>query len=181
MIDTDRLILRPHGRDDYDSLLALWRNPDVFRYVGGKPATAEEAWSRLLRYAGHWALNGHGFWAVIDRADGRHVGDVGLFEGRRGLIASFGDAPEAGWAFDPSVHGRGYAVEAITAAFAWGKAERGFGRVVCMIDAANQPSIRLAAKLGFVHYADADYAGSRSLLFERPQINERDAAIVGNG
>ena len=42
------------------------------------PATREEAWARLLRYAGHWALLGYGFWLVEDRTTGSFVGEVGV-------------------------------------------------------------------------------------------------------
>lgn len=167
MIETARLILRPHGREDYESLLALWSDPAVVRFVGGDPQTPEQVWSRLLRYAGHWSLNGHGFWAVIDRADGRHVGDVGLFEGRRELDPRFDGAPEAGWAFDPSVHGCGYAAEAMEAALRWGAEMKGFTRAVCMIEDGNYPSVRLAERLGFRSYGEAQYAGAKALLFER--------------
>ena len=167
IIETARLILRPHRRDDYESLLSLWSDPGVVRFIGGEPQSPEQVWNRLLRYAGHWALNGHGFWAVIDRADGRHVGDVGLFEGRRDLDPRFDEAPEAGWAFDPSVHGLGYAVEAMEAALRWGVEVKGFTRAVCMIEEGNHPSIRLAERLGFRAYGEAEYAGARALLFER--------------
>lgn len=166
-IETARLILRPHRLEDFDSLLVMWSDAEVVRHIGGEPSTPEQVWSRLLRYAGHWALNGYGFWAVLDRAEGRHVGDVGLFEGRRGIDPSFADVPEAGWALHPSVHGRGYAAEAVTALLAWGAETKGFGRTVCMIEDGNHASISLAERLGYVEYKRTEYAGEPTRLFER--------------
>jgi RimJ/RimL family protein N-acetyltransferase len=55
-LDTDRLTLRGHGLADFADSLRLWSDPDVTRYIGGRPFTEEEVWSRLLRYAGHWSL-----------------------------------------------------------------------------------------------------------------------------
>ncbi len=49
-IITDRLMMRRHLIDDFDASLAMWSDPAVTRYIGGRPSTAEEVWSRLLRY-----------------------------------------------------------------------------------------------------------------------------------
>ena len=38
-----------HRREDFDACAAMWANPDVVRYIGGKPFTREEVWARLLR------------------------------------------------------------------------------------------------------------------------------------
>jgi RimJ/RimL family protein N-acetyltransferase len=61
VIETQRLILRGHRLEDFDALAAMWADPHVARFIGGKPATQEESWARLLRYAGHWRLLGFGY------------------------------------------------------------------------------------------------------------------------
>ena len=53
---TDRLVLRGHSRDDYSDMVAMWSHPDIVRFIGGRPSTAEETWARLMRYGGFWAL-----------------------------------------------------------------------------------------------------------------------------
>jgi RimJ/RimL family protein N-acetyltransferase len=167
-VDTDRLTLRPHRLDDFQDSLALWSDPVVTKYIGGRPSTKEEVWQRLLRYAGHWALLGYGFWTVRDRGSDRFLGEVGILDGKRELDPPFGDTPEVGWALAPSAHGKGYATEAVRAALAWG-AEH-FGpkvRTVCMIDPANAASIRVAEKVGYREYARTAYKGVPTILFER--------------
>ena len=166
-IDTARLILRPHGLGDFDDLCLLWGDESVVRHIGGIPATPEQAWNRLLRYAGHWALNGYGFWAIEERATGAFVGDVGLFAGRRDIDPSFDAAPEAGWALLPTAHGQGYASEALAAALAWGEDQHGFARTVCMIEPANGASLRVAERIGYVDYSRASYADAEMILMER--------------
>ena len=39
VIETERLILRAHKLDDFDALAALWSDPTIVRFVGGKPST----------------------------------------------------------------------------------------------------------------------------------------------
>jgi RimJ/RimL family protein N-acetyltransferase len=167
-VDTDRLTLRSHRLDDFPDVRALWGDPVVTKHIGGRPSTQEEAWQRLLRYAGHWALLGYGFWTVRERGSDRFVGEVGILDGKRELDPPFGDAPEIGWALVPSAHGKGYATEAVRAALAW--AGERFGakvRTVCMIDPENRASLRVAEKAGFREYARTTYKGSPTILFER--------------
>lgn len=164
---TSRLRMRPHRRDDADQLLAMWQDPIVVRHFGGQPVSPEDSWNRLLRYAGHWLLNGYGLWAVEDLENGHYVGDVGLFEGRRGLGERFDTAPEAGWVLRPIGHGKGFAREAMTVALRWGESEHGWPRTVCMIDPDNAASLRTAAALGYTAFDTRPYRGSDLLLLER--------------
>ena len=165
---TARLILHGHGLKDFAESAAMWSDPDVVRFIGGRPFTEEEVWTRLLRYVGHWATMGYGFWAVRETATGRFVGEVGFADFRRELDPPFGDTPEMGWALSPWAHGKGYASEAIAAALAWGKGRFGPGaRTVCMISPENVPSIKAAKKAGYREFARTAYKGSPTVLFER--------------
>jgi RimJ/RimL family protein N-acetyltransferase len=156
VIRTERLVLRAHRADDLAAMEALWRDADVTRYIGGRPATRDEVWQRMLRYAGHWALRGFGYWAIEEQASGRLVGDVGVADWKRG-ITGYDDLPEAGWALHPDVHGRGYGGEALAAALAW--ADRRFGAVpiFAIIAPENIASIRLAARHDFRFAEDRVY------------------------
>lgn len=165
VLETPRLILRGHGAGDLDDSLALWSDPEVVRYISGKPSTREEVWSRLLRYVGHWALAGYGLWHVRERATDRFVGEAGLADFKRDMAFSFDGAPEAGWVFAPWSHGRGYATEAMAAVLAWAAATH--PRTVCMISPGNAASLRVAAKLGYREIARTDYRTSDVIVFER--------------
>jgi RimJ/RimL family protein N-acetyltransferase len=167
LLSTERLVLRPHALADFPPLAALWADPEVVRYISGKPATTEEVWARLLRYAGHWALKGFGFWAAFTKDAGAFIGELGFMEFKRELEPSFGDAPEMGWSLSPAFQGRGYALEAGRAALAWADAHFGRVRIVCLIAPENAPSIRLAEKLGFRESGRAAYKGEPAIQFER--------------
>lgn len=169
IIETERLRLRPHRVEDFDACCIIWGNPAVTRYIGGRPQTHEECWSRLLRYAGHWAMLGYGYWAVEEKATGRFIGDVGFSDFRRELDPSFGfgASPEIGWVLSTAVHGKGYATEAVRAALAWGEARFEHGRFVCMIHPDNSASSRVALKVGFKPYARTNYKEAPTVLYER--------------
>jgi RimJ/RimL family protein N-acetyltransferase len=167
VLTTDRLVLRPHTLDDFPALAALWSNPDVVRHISGTPATTEDAWARLLRYAGHWALKGFGFWAVFTRDTETFIGELGFMDFKRDLEPPFGEAPEMGWSFAPPYQRQGYALEAGRAALDWADGRPGFTRAVCMITPKNTPSIRLAERLGFRESERTTYRGDTVILFER--------------
>jgi RimJ/RimL family protein N-acetyltransferase len=172
-IETERLTLRPHAPTDFDDVVKMWAEPAVVRHISGRPSTREESWSRLLRYAGHWATMNFGFWAVRETSSGRFVGDVGLSEFRRDIVPSLEGTAEAGWVLASWAHGNGFATEAVRAALAW--YESGFGavRTVCMIAPENDASLRVAAKCGYREFAQAVYKNEAVILLERKPKKER--------
>ncbi len=166
-LDTERLTLRGHTLEDFADSVALWGDALVTRHIGGKPSSREEVWSRLLRYAGHWALLGFGYWVIREKASGRFVGEVGLADFKRELEPPFEPTPEAGWVLAPWSHGKGYATEAVRAVLAWGEAHFGSRKSVCIINPDNLASLRVAEKCGYVRSAIATYKGEPTVLCER--------------
>jgi len=167
LLETERLVLRRHTSGDLPDVLATWSDPDVVRFIGGRGSTEEEAWQRLLRYAGSWALLGFGFWRVGEKESGAYLGDVGFFHGRRGLGPDFDEFPECGWTITARAHGRGYASEAVAAIHVWGDVHLPVGRTVCIIDPDNAPSNRLAARVGYREFGRSTYKDAPIVLFER--------------
>ncbi|HTS60911.1 MAG TPA: GNAT family N-acetyltransferase [Candidatus Acidoferrales bacterium] len=171
-LETPRLTLRAHRVEDFDPLAAVWSDPIVVRYFGGYPLTREDSWARLLRYAGHWALLGFGFWAIEERVSGEYVGDIGFARLHREIEPPLPDVPEVGWALASRVHGKGYATEAVRAALEWGETRFAEAKTVCIIHPDNRPSLRVAAKCGFRECGRATYRGQPTLVFERYTTQE---------
>ena len=163
-LTTPRLILRPHRREDFDACAALWADPAVTRFIQGRPQTREEVWARLLRYAGHWAWLGYGYWAVEE--GGRFVGELGLADFQRAMEPPL-SAPELGWALMPAVHGRGYATEALRAVLAWADANLAVRETACIVAPENFASLRIAAKLGYSETARTTYKGEETVVYRR--------------
>lgn len=167
VLETERLRLRGHRLEDFANSAAMWGDETVTRFIGGKPSTREESWRRFVSFPGHWALLGHGYWLIEEKATGAYVGDGGFGSFKRDLGAHAFDAPEQGWALSPAHQGKGYATEAAQAQIAW--AEKHFGRTdfICLIAPQNTPSLRVAEKLGYRAFARADYKGEPSVLLRR--------------
>jgi RimJ/RimL family protein N-acetyltransferase len=167
ILTTARLTLAPPTRDHFPTCAALWARPEVAQHITGRPNTAEECWARVLRYAGHWALHGWGFWVVTETGTGRFVGELGFMDFRRDIDPPIGTAPEIGWVLAPEMQGRGYATEAARAALAWGRERFGKVRAVCMIKPGNTASRAVAGRLGFAEYARTTYHGQDEMLLQR--------------
>jgi len=167
-IKTDRLTLRGHRIDDYAASAAMWADPRIVRHITGKPSTAQQAWMRLLNYAGHWSLLGFGYWVVEESETERFVGEVGFADFKRGLDPSLADVPEIGWALAAEMHGRGFATEALRAAVWWGDSNFRSDRTFCIIDPENAASLRVASKCAYREVRRVDYNGKPTILFARP-------------
>lgn len=167
MIETDRLTLRPYLLDDYKPYLAMCSETEVVRFLGARPLSPEEAWHRVMRYAGHWSLLGYGIFAVIDRASGDYIGETGIADFHRGLGEDFDRPGEASWVFTSRVHGLGYASEAAHAAHRWYNDSKCQNRTVCLVHPENYSSLKLAARLGYVSFGERNYKEQRMVMLER--------------
>lgn len=167
ILETERLKLRGHRLDDFVHCAAMWADPEVTRYIGGKPLTEEESWTKFLRYAGHWALLGFGYWLVEEKATSAPVGEIGFADHKRDVEPSLKGIPEIGWVLASQAHGEGYATEAVRAALAWGDAHFSSARTACIIAPENIASICVAVKCGYRQFKATSYKGKPTLMFVR--------------
>lgn len=168
-LETARLRLRGHRLDDFESLAAAWADPAVVRFLGGKPLGRDEAWLRMLRFPGLWHLLGYGYWAIEEKSSGRCIGNIGYADFKREIEPPLGDLPELGWMLAAGTHGKGYASEALAAVLGWGRRHFGVHRAVCIIDAENTPSMRMASKAGFVFSHEAVFRGASIRVYVRDE------------
>jgi len=164
-ITTARRRLRAHRPSDLAGCHAIWSDPEVVRHIGGRPSSMEEAWRRMLTYAGLWSLLGYGYWAVEERQTGHYIGDAGFAEFERELQPSLRGMLEFGWALASAAHGKGYASEAVAAIEAWRRAQLPALRAACIIAPDNRASIRVAEKAGFVKWCETSYHGEPTMVF----------------
>jgi len=164
---TDRLRLRAPQPTDLDECVALRSDPDVIRYIGGVPQSREAVWARLMRYIGCWTWMGFGYWIIERRQDRAFVGELGFLAAKRDITPPLGDSPEIGWVLCKSMHGNGYATEAARAALAWRETALPPGETVCIISIQNAPSLRLAARLGFLVITETTYNESDIRVLSR--------------
>lgn len=168
VLHTARLTMTPVGLGDFDDLKQVWADPDFVAAITGRPLSEEEVWFRLLRDIGHWNALGRGNWSMRMTDTGAYVGSVGVLDYRRELTPRF-DAPELGWGVATPFQGQGLAAEGLRAALGWVDTTLEAPRTVCMISPDNQPSIRLAEKVGYRTYGEGDYKNHTVRLFARPR------------
>lgn len=54
MIETERLIMRPFNKDDFDIIMGLYSNEEIMRYMPNDVMDAEKAQTHLNKVAGDW-------------------------------------------------------------------------------------------------------------------------------
>lgn len=145
-LETPRLVLRELRAGDAAFILTLLNDPDWLRYIGDKQVRtlADAAGYITQGPAAMLARHGHGLLCVERRDDGVAIGLCGLLR-REGL-----DDPDLGFAFLPAGRGQGLAREAAAAVLADGRARLGLGRIVAITTPANESSMRLLRRLGFL-------------------------------
>ena len=81
------------------------------RYLGGELPRAA-AWRNMLTLSGAWLLQGFRYFSVVEKASGAWIG------AKSDLVVPLEawPGPKVGWGILRSHAGRGYAVEAATAA-----------------------------------------------------------------
>lgn len=169
VLETARLLLRPHRSDDFQACAAMWADPAVVRFISGTPFTPAQTWSKMLRYLGLWQLVGFGYWAIEERSTNRFVGELGFADFKRDM-PSIDGLPELGWAIVAAAQHNGYATEAVHAATHWGDGHLHGRPTACIIDPGNVASVRVADRAGYREYARAGSAGAPLLVLRRPAV-----------
>jgi RimJ/RimL family protein N-acetyltransferase len=145
-VRSERLLLRPLAMGDVDALLAYRSREDVCRYVPFQPMSRDDV---IERIAGQWArteLTDEGQWLTL----GAQVAETSELAGDVGLIwhSRAHAGGELGYAFNPALGGRGYATEAADVMLRLGFEGLGLHRIVARMDERNEPSARVARRLG---------------------------------
>jgi ribosomal-protein-alanine N-acetyltransferase len=161
-LETDRLFIRPWQPEDRPTFKSLMDAPGVTRYLrNGLLFTEKEIDEWLGRQARQYAEHDLCMGAVVEKASGTTIGIAGAQP-----LGTTTDL-EIGWIFSPATWGRGYATEAGAAAMAHVLRTLARPRVVAIIDPDNEPSKRVAARLGMQY--EARYTGAQ-LGHRMPEI-----------
>jgi len=148
IIETERLIFRQNRICDLDAYCDMEADPDVRRYVGGRPRPREEAEKRFLPSL-QPATNGLHMWATVLKRGNKYIGRCGIyphFDADSKPVpgeASFGVYLAKAW------WGMGLATEAGRAFIKYGFEQLDLDRIVTMIQVGNDASVRVVEKIGF--------------------------------
>lgn len=164
ILETSRLVFRHLVPDDLDSLFALYRDPDVKKYIPDAPLTYEEAKEEL-----EWFQNGHpkypqlGLWATIHKQTGKFIGRCGLLpwtiDGRSEI--------EVAYLLAKAYWGQGLGTEAAQAILHYGFEQLRLSRLICLIDRENQASIKVAKNIGMTFEKEGKDETGPFLVYSR--------------
>ena len=142
ILETARLRLRPFARDDVDTLLTHWRNPDVLRWLwDGREVERDEVVAIVEQSIDAFAKGRAGFW-TIERMGGGFAG----FTGFRAMRDS--TDLELYYALDPAHWGAGLATEAARAVARWGFETLHLATIPILTDGPNEASVAVMKRLG---------------------------------
>src|SRR5262245_22407340 len=110
MIETDRLIIRPHSADDLPALAAILMDATTMRFWP-RPLTPDEAAGWLSRAIESISTSIYGRCALVLKASGAIIGDVGVV--RASLAGAERD--DLGYIVHHRYWGQGLATEAARA------------------------------------------------------------------
>jgi RimJ/RimL family protein N-acetyltransferase len=132
-LESARLRLTPLAHEDLADAAAVY----------GDAAPREHELSTAT-----WREHGFGFWTVRDSATGSFAGVFEAHLGGPGMEGIAADEVEIGWIVDPARRNDGVATEAARLALADLFQRTGVTHVTALIRPENEPSRRVAAKLG---------------------------------
>jgi ribosomal-protein-alanine N-acetyltransferase len=147
VLETPRLVLREIVAADAAALHAIQGDAELMRWFGSDPLPDEAAASALIETFAGWrkgVMTGTR-WALQPRGESELIGTCGLFGWHRAWKKCL-----VGYELAQARHGHGYMREALQAILDWGFDNMALHRVEALIHPMNQPSLRLAASLGFV-------------------------------
>ncbi len=164
IIETERLRLRLLTMDDLDVLAEIYQDPEVRRFFPEGTLTREETRKELEWIINvYYAQHGFGLWAAIYKETGEFIGRCGLLpwtiEGRSEV--------EVAYMLAKPYWGRGLATEAAGAILEHGFKTLPVERLICLIDAGHEASIRVAGNIGMTFEKEWD-DGTRLYARNRP-------------
>ena len=144
-LETERLRLRRLTAGDAPFILRLLNEPSFIKHIGDRGVRTEADAVGYVEKgpAASWEKNGFGLDLVELKGTGEPIGICGLI--RREILPEV----DAGYAFLPEHWSKGYALESVQGVMAHARGALGLKRVLAIVNADNDSSIRLLEKLGF--------------------------------
>ncbi len=147
ILGTPRLRLVPMEDSHFDGLFDMNRDPEVMRYITGKPDTEQDTRDMIERVKARWLQYGFSWWSFIEQETGQIVG--------AGCIQYLGRDPanphETGWRLRRDRWGRGYASEAAQAMAAWAFESLKVPYLCAVCHQDNRASSHVMEKLGMTY------------------------------
>jgi RimJ/RimL family protein N-acetyltransferase len=160
VLETPRLLFRDHESGDLEPFCTMEADPEVRRFVGGKPRTRAEA-ERKFR---SMYLRPHperlALWATVLKSTGSYIGYCGVYP-HFGTHSPIRGEGTLAFYLARAYWDQGLASEAGAAFVAFAFQELRLSRLVASVEVGNGASVRVLEKLGF-SWHHLEPGGSRS-------------------
>jgi RimJ/RimL family protein N-acetyltransferase len=172
ILSTARLRLIPFDDSHLDGLNALNSDPEVMRYLTGKPETREETMAVIERVKARWAEWGYSWWSFFEQESGEIIG-AGCIQH---LARDKANPLEIGWRLRQDRWHRGLASEAATtmASFAFDTLNTPLLTSVC--HTGNAASANVMQRLGMRYRGIERWYDMDTLAYEMTQAEWRARA-----
>ncbi|MEM8536838.1 MAG: GNAT family N-acetyltransferase [Pseudomonadota bacterium] len=167
-LQTERLILRPYRRGDFDAYAAFMASPAAAHMDG--PMDRAKAWHFFTNDIASWALFGFGNLAI--EYEGAFAGGIGLTH------PPHFPEPECGWFLRDGFTGKGIATEAARAVLDHAFATTDLASIVSYISVGNTASIRVAKALGATRDVHANAPEATGTLVYRHVRKDKDRNVA---
>ena len=149
ILESKRLLFRPHLITDLEVYCAMEMDIDVRRYVGGYPRSREDAEQRFPKHQSQKVKDRLAVWAAILKAEDIYIGRCGLYPHLSPDGATIAGEAVLSFYLAPKYWGNGFATEAGKAFVQFGFDELALNRIVTTVQQGNDASMRVLQKLGF--------------------------------
>lgn len=144
VLNTERLRMEPFQDHHFEGLHAIDSDPEVMRYISGKPDTREDTAAVIARVKARWAEWGYSWWAFVEK-DSRQIIGSGCIQH---LARDKANQLEIGWRLRPDRWHRGFASEAAQAMVAFAFDILATPRLCAVCHPDNKGSARVMQRLG---------------------------------
>ncbi len=169
---TERIIIRPVGIGDGESLFTYRGDPETNKYLSLIPHTVEDVEEFISKTSNE--INVPGTWfqfIIIEKATNELIGDIGIHFLE---TDSKNKQVEIGYTLDKRFRGNGYAFEALSVIIDYLVNSLNKHRIIASIDPANIDSIKWVERLGF--RKEAHFI--KSLFFHGKWVDDLVYAIL---
>jgi RimJ/RimL family protein N-acetyltransferase len=148
ILETDRLLFRDHELADMEAFCAMEADPEVRKYVGGRPRSRPEAEARFRSIYLPPVRDRMALWATVLKLTGNYIGYCGIYPN----FGPSGPIPHEGtlaFYLARACWGQGLASEAGLAFVRFAFTELALDRIVATVQVGNDASVSILKKLGF--------------------------------
>jgi RimJ/RimL family protein N-acetyltransferase len=162
-IESARLRLRTVKEDDWTALHEYYSDAESTTYTTLQPLPEDESRRVVGSLVRHWERKRYGPYVLEEKATGTVLGLAGLW------YPKDWPEPEIKWALVRQHWGKGYAAEAARAVQAMAAHHMPELRLISLIHADNQPSIRVAVAVGATLESEMNFRGGVYRVYRHPR------------